>query len=159
MDVDFGSLLFSFQGRINRAKYWIATITYISVTIALVGLGFFFRFDTIFFIIAAIVFVAVTVSGVAVGLKRLHDRDMSGWWLLVFYLLPAVLDGIGRATWCSNYLQPRGVCDLHLGAGGARLSPRHIGRQSIWSRSARRLTKKARRMRRALQFDDGTGSG
>jgi uncharacterized membrane protein YhaH (DUF805 family) len=96
MDVDFWPLLFSFQGRINRAKYWIATITYISATIALVGLGFFFRFDTIFFIIAAIVFVALTVSGVAVGLKRLHDRDMSGWWLLVFYLLPAVLDGIGR---------------------------------------------------------------
>jgi uncharacterized membrane protein YhaH (DUF805 family) len=97
MDVDFGSLLFGFQGRINRAKYWIATVTYISVTIALVGLGFFFRFNTIFFIIAAIAFTAVTVSGIAVGLKRLHDRDMSGWWLLVFYLLPAVLDGIGRA--------------------------------------------------------------
>ena len=96
MDVDFWPLLFSFQGRINRAKYWIATVTYISVTIALVGLGFFFRFDTIFFIIAAIVFIAMTVSGIAVGLKRLHDRDMSGWWLLVFYLLPAVLDGIGR---------------------------------------------------------------
>ena len=96
MDVDFWSLLFSFSGRINRAKYWIATITYVSVIIALVGLGFFFRFDIIFFVIAALVFIAMTVSGVAVGLKRLHDRDMSGWWLLVFYLLPVVLDGIGR---------------------------------------------------------------
>ena len=37
------------------------------------------------------------MSGVAVGLKRLHDRDMSGWWLLVFYLLPPALDGLGRA--------------------------------------------------------------
>ena len=97
MDVDFGSLLFSFQGRINRAKYWIATITYISVTIALVGLGFFFSFHAIFFVVGAIVFVALTVSGLAVGIKRLHDRDMSGWWLLVFYLLPPVLDGLGRA--------------------------------------------------------------
>jgi uncharacterized membrane protein YhaH (DUF805 family) len=97
MDVDFWSLLFGFQGRINRAKYWIATVTYISATIALVGLGFFFSFHTIFFIIAAIVFIAMTVSGIAVGLKRLHDRDMSGWWLLVFYLLPPVVDGIGRA--------------------------------------------------------------
>jgi uncharacterized membrane protein YhaH (DUF805 family) len=96
MDVDFWSLLFSFPGRINRAKYWIAIITYVSVIIALVGLGFFFRFDIIFFVIAALVFIAMTVSGVAVGLKRLHDRDMSGWWLLVFYLLPVVLDGIGR---------------------------------------------------------------
>ena len=97
MDFDFWSLLFSFQGRINRAKYWAATVTYISVTIAIVGLGFFFSFSTVFFIIAAIAFIAVTVSGIAVGLKRLHDRDMSGWWLLVFYLLPAVLDGLGRA--------------------------------------------------------------
>jgi uncharacterized membrane protein YhaH (DUF805 family) len=96
MNVDFWTLLFGFQGRINRAKYWIATITYISLTIAVVGLGFFFNFDTIFFIIAAIAFIAVTVSSVAVGIKRLHDRDMSGWWLLVFYLLPAVLDGLGR---------------------------------------------------------------
>jgi uncharacterized membrane protein YhaH (DUF805 family) len=97
MDVDFGSLLFSFQGRINRAKYWIAIITYISLVIALIGFGFFFRFNAIFFVIAAIVFVALTVSGLAVGIKRLHDRDMSAWWLLVFYLLPPVLDGLGRA--------------------------------------------------------------
>jgi uncharacterized membrane protein YhaH (DUF805 family) len=96
MDFDFWSLLFSFQGRINRAKYWAATVTYISASIALVGLGFFFRFDTIFLIAAAIVIVAMIVSGIAVGLKRLHDRDMSGWWLLVFFLLPGVLDGIGR---------------------------------------------------------------
>ena len=97
MDVDFWPLLFGFQGRINRAKYWIAAITYVSVTIALVGLGFFFRFHAIFFISAAIVFIVMTVSGVAVGLKRLHDRDTSGWWLLVFYVLPAVLLGLGRA--------------------------------------------------------------
>jgi uncharacterized membrane protein YhaH (DUF805 family) len=96
MDFDFWSLLFSFQGRINRAKYWAATVTYISASIALVGLGFFFRFDTIFLIAAAIVIIAMIVSGIAVGLKRLHDRDMSGWWLLVFFLLPGVLDGIGR---------------------------------------------------------------
>jgi uncharacterized membrane protein YhaH (DUF805 family) len=31
------------------------------------------------------------VSSVMVGVKCLHDRDKSGWWLLVFYLLPAIL--------------------------------------------------------------------
>ncbi len=97
MDVDFGSLLFTFQGRINRAKYWLATITYISATIALTGLGFFFRFHMIFFVITGVVFIAMIVSGLAVGIKRLHDRDKSGWWLLLFYLLPPVLDGLGRA--------------------------------------------------------------
>jgi len=97
MDVDFGSLLFSFRGRINRAKFWIANVTYISLTIAIVGFGFFFRFETIFIVLASAAFIAVFVSSIAVGIKRLHDRDMSGWWLVVFYLLPATLDGIGRA--------------------------------------------------------------
>jgi len=94
---DFWSLLFSFRGRINRAKFWIANLTYISMTIAIVGLGIFFRFETIFVIFAVAVIIAMIVSSIAVSLKRLHDRDMSGWWLLVFFLLPAVLDGIGRA--------------------------------------------------------------
>ena len=35
------------------------------------------------------------VASIAVGIKRLHDRDKSGWWLLVFYLVPSLLFGIG----------------------------------------------------------------
>jgi len=36
------------------------------------------------------------VSGVLVSLKRLHDRNKSVWWLLVFIALPNVLSTIGR---------------------------------------------------------------
>src|SRR5262245_40233143 len=31
------------------------------------------------------------VSGLAIGAKRLHDRDRSGWWILLFYAVPAAL--------------------------------------------------------------------
>ena len=34
--------------------------------------------------------------GLAVAAKRLHDRDRSAWWLLLFYALPVVLDGVGE---------------------------------------------------------------
>lgn len=98
MDIDFGSLLFRFQGRINRAKYWIAIITYISAVIALTGMGFFFRFHTIYFVVAGIVTIALVISSIAVHIKRLHDRDKSGWWLLLFYLLPILLDGLDRTS-------------------------------------------------------------
>ena len=37
----------------------------------------------LFFIIVVI---PMLVSGIAVGIKRLHDRNKSGWWLLLFYL-------------------------------------------------------------------------
>jgi uncharacterized membrane protein YhaH (DUF805 family) len=97
MDSYLGPLLFGFQGRINRAKYWIAAIVYTSLMIAIFGLGFFFNFNMLFLAFAAMIFVAIIVSGFAVGIKRLHDRDKSGWWLLAFYFVPPLLDGVGRA--------------------------------------------------------------
>jgi uncharacterized membrane protein YhaH (DUF805 family) len=97
MESYFGPLLFGFRGRINRAKYWMAAIAYTSMMIVVAGLGFFFNFSIVFLIVAGIVFVALIVSGIAVGIKRLHDRDKSGWWLLAFYFVPPLLDGAGKA--------------------------------------------------------------
>jgi len=97
MDTDFASLLFSLQGRINRAKYWIAVAVYGSLLIALFGLGFFFRFSAWFVVAALLLILAMGISGIAVGIKRLHDRDKTGWWLLAFYLLPPIFDGLGRS--------------------------------------------------------------
>jgi uncharacterized membrane protein YhaH (DUF805 family) len=49
-----------------------------------------------------IVFIAFTVvswiSAFAVGVKRLHDRDKSGWWILLFYLAPSVLGSIANTS-------------------------------------------------------------
>jgi uncharacterized membrane protein YhaH (DUF805 family) len=36
----------------------------------------------------------VLFAGFAVSIKRLHDRDKSAWWLLLFYLVPAILQAI-----------------------------------------------------------------
>jgi hypothetical protein len=38
------------------------------------------------------------VSGLAISTKRLHDRDKSAWWFLVFFLLPGVLSAIAQVT-------------------------------------------------------------
>jgi len=97
MDTDFATLLFSFQGRINRAKYWIAVAVYASLLIALFGLGFFFQFSAWFVVAALLLILAMGISGIAIGIKRLHDRDKTGWWLLVFYLLPPIFDGLSRS--------------------------------------------------------------
>jgi uncharacterized membrane protein YhaH (DUF805 family) len=95
MNISLVSLLFSFQGRINRAKYWVAMIAYLSLTIAVLGLGFFFNFGTLFLVFVGMIALAMIVSGCIVGIKRLHDRNKSGWWLLLFYLLSGVLDVVG----------------------------------------------------------------
>ncbi|WP_456618345.1 MULTISPECIES: DUF805 domain-containing protein [unclassified Bradyrhizobium] len=38
------------------------------------------------------------VAAIAVGRKRLHDRNKSGWWLLLFYLGPAVCHYVGQMS-------------------------------------------------------------
>jgi uncharacterized membrane protein YhaH (DUF805 family) len=37
-------------------------------------------------------------SSIVLGIKRLHDRIKSGWWLLVFYLAPNLLDGVASSA-------------------------------------------------------------
>ena len=56
-------------------------------------------FDTMFGV-ALIAYIPLIVSGLAVGIKRLHDRDKSGWWLLLFYL-GAASDQSRSASTCS----------------------------------------------------------
>ena len=94
------SLFFGFQGRINRGKYWLAVCVYIAIVLVLGLLGMAMGLLTggLFFILAlVIIYIPMIVSGIAVGIKRLHDRGKSGWWLLLFYLVPAVLSGAGGA--------------------------------------------------------------
>ena len=92
------NLLFSFGGRINRAKFWLITLTWTVVWVAGVLLLFVTEFSTVLIVIAIIVIIPSVISGAAAGVRRLHDRDKSGWWLVLFYLAPVVLDGIGRSA-------------------------------------------------------------
>jgi uncharacterized membrane protein YhaH (DUF805 family) len=45
-----------------------------------------------------VLYVPLVWVGLAVATKRLHDRDKSAWWLLLFYALPAVLGNVGDAA-------------------------------------------------------------
>ena len=53
------------------------------------GDGVTFRF------LSLVVNPAVLAATVAVAIKRLHDRDRSGWWLLLFYGGPGVVIVVG----------------------------------------------------------------
>ncbi|MGM4920330.1 DUF805 domain-containing protein [Tardiphaga sp. 813_E8_N1_3] len=113
--MDWTTLLFSFTGRINRGKYWLAILIYLVIwitfiTAAVMWLG---GFDTdrlfsmvgaaiLLWLAAIVLIVAGTWSGIATGIKRLHDREKSGWWILVFWLGPSVLSGIGSTSSAST---------------------------------------------------------
>ncbi|MGM4894184.1 DUF805 domain-containing protein [Tardiphaga sp. 839_C3_N1_4] len=113
--MDWTTLLFSFTGRINRGKYWLAILIYIVAWIAFMAAALIWLggFDTdrlfsmvggalLLWLAAIVLITAGTWSGIATGIKRLHDREKSGWWILVFWLGPSVLSGIGSTSSAST---------------------------------------------------------
>lgn len=85
-------LLFSYDGRINRGKFWLAVLAYVIFSIIL---GFLLIVPVLGWLLAGIGYVGMIVSGIFVGIKRLHDRDKPGWWLVIFYVVPSILSGVG----------------------------------------------------------------
>ena len=114
----WSNYLFSFQGRINRAKLWLfvliliaVEIVYIALASMIFGMTIFTAFMAggghpgaalaggtsalIFALVSFALFVVVIIAGLALTVKRLHDRNKGAVWLLVFWLLPLVLNVVG----------------------------------------------------------------
>jgi uncharacterized membrane protein YhaH (DUF805 family) len=97
MHMHWREYLFSFHGRINRAKWWLfllLSIVYTFVEFVLCIMLFGFTGILLGWLLALL----VIWPSFAIGVKRLHDRGKSGWWLLFFYLVPGFLDGFNMAT-------------------------------------------------------------
>lgn len=93
--MDWKHLLFSFEGRVNRAKYWLVALVTIGLSIAIAFLLIAVALNSIAgFSVLALLILIPTYVGVVVGVKRLHDRNKSGWWLLLYYLVPGILTGL-----------------------------------------------------------------
>jgi uncharacterized membrane protein YhaH (DUF805 family) len=95
------SLLFSFQGRINRAKFWLVhVVMWIVVAIVFAAIFGSAAMSTdpqaalqsvgvVGGIIFLIVYVLAIWIGLAIAAKRWHDRNKSAWWILIVFV-PAV---------------------------------------------------------------------
>lgn len=118
--MDWAWYLFSFDGRINRAKLWLAMLVILCWGVFLGGLvvivgslfgdakSFSFGVSDIFLIFdpetyrfpskADLVPLVGKVIGtplfawvyLATSIKRLHDRDKSGWWIIPFFVAPSL---------------------------------------------------------------------
>lgn len=96
--MDWKFLLTSFDGRINRAKFWAGIGIFIALGIVAVIIDMVIG-TTIDLgeggqlgIISTIVSLATIYFALAVYAKRWHDRDKSGWWTLI--ALVPVIGGI-----------------------------------------------------------------
>ena len=106
--------LFSFDGRLNRAKFWliliatdIAVFVLLAILVAVTGGSMTMGEDgsmptmgggVIGNLVALVIFVAAVWIGFAVGVKRFHDRGKSGWWVLI--VLVPVIGGLWYLIEC-----------------------------------------------------------
>jgi uncharacterized membrane protein YhaH (DUF805 family) len=107
-------LLFSFQGRLNRKPYWMTVIATMVIIIVLLLFALIlirehrFEFAGLTLVLLVILYIPLIWIGLAIGAKRLHDRDKSAWWLLVFYAAPGILSTAG------NRMEDVGFIILHI---------------------------------------------
>ncbi|PAY08999.1 MULTISPECIES: DUF805 domain-containing protein [Bradyrhizobium] len=122
--MDWANYLFGFKGRVNRAKFWLGTLIivcwmmFLAALVVLAGLGgktgsFGFNIDDIFRAFDPDSYKSLTWAGlptllvkacgtflfvwvyIAVAIKRLHDRDKSGWWMVPYFAIPGLMSQFG----------------------------------------------------------------
>lgn len=74
-----------FRGRARRKEYWMFILFNILVALALAVVGALIGN----MLLSHLYSLAVLVPGLAVAVRRLHDTNRSGWWLLI-NLIPLV---------------------------------------------------------------------
>lgn len=77
-----------FQGRAARPEYWWFVLFNLLVNIA-IGIIAGILGETVGSILSLLVMLALIIPGIAVTVRRLHDTDRSGWWILIA-LVPLV---------------------------------------------------------------------
>jgi len=84
----------NFAGRATRAEYWywILPVGIINIVLGIADerLNPGTSFGALSWV-TMIVFVATVVHTIAVSIRRLHDIDYSGWWLLLWFTLIGAL--------------------------------------------------------------------
>lgn len=116
-DMSWGHYLFGFSGRINRAKYWLWVLVYLGAAIVVAIVVYAVHSAILGGILNLAFTIAALVSSLAIVSKRLHDRNKSAWWILLFYLLPTVLMGIGFGVILAGAISGSGDIDANAMKG------------------------------------------
>lgn len=69
-----------FSGRARRMEYWMF---YVGVSVIGMGLLVLTSASDVMTILFWLFYLGVLIPGLAVGVRRMHDTDRSGWWILI----------------------------------------------------------------------------
>lgn len=79
---------FNFNGRARRKEYWYYHLFQIIVNLSILC-GIFILSEYLgaaCLIVSILLFVLTIIPSLAVTVRRLHDRNMSGWWVVTTFI-------------------------------------------------------------------------
>lgn len=82
----------TFEGRARRSEYWYFMLFYFLAVVVLTFIDVFtgmYSEEYGFGLLSALFMIATIIPSLAVTVRRLHDTDRSGWWVLL-NLIPIV---------------------------------------------------------------------
>lgn len=110
-----------FEGRSSRAEFWKWMLVFYGVILVLVALMLAGRYlfpaapvMTIFGVLIVIVFLACVLPTIAIQVRRLHDTNRSGYWLLGSVALSIVDNVFGRFPDSSTIALVTGIASFIL---------------------------------------------
>lgn len=101
MDTNF---YFSAKGRVSRKDFWLKWVVPVIILYVVIAVIFFGLMSAIgeaagiLGLVLIPVYIAIVWAGVCVSAKRFHDRNMSGWWVLYFFLIGVGLYAVQMAV-------------------------------------------------------------
>jgi uncharacterized membrane protein YhaH (DUF805 family) len=87
----------SFQGRARRLDYWLMALVG-PVVLAIIAVGTMALLGRLGLFLTGIALLLYLFVSLGLHVRRLHDREMSGHWLWLFWGAPAVLQAMGEAA-------------------------------------------------------------
>lgn len=86
--MDWAYVFTNFQGRLNRQPFWSATLALwlVSVGVTLVASLLFGSQSATTTLIQGVLGLILLIPSLAIAIKRYHDRDKSGWWILILFI-------------------------------------------------------------------------
>ena len=98
---DVVSTAFAFKGRIGRPRYWgWSSLCLLALFAVFVSVGQTARFTGagpadviagVWAVVGTLLFFAMLVAFLGIGVRRLHDRGKAGFWIILYYAVPLAL--------------------------------------------------------------------
>ena len=83
-----------FSSRISRSEFWWGNLG-VTITSIIVNFALVFLSDLVGFFIGVVLLVPfqifVLIASTALAVRRLHDINKSGWWLLIYLTIVGIL--------------------------------------------------------------------